>query len=125
MHDARVKFQCCGVEDAGRSAGDGTDYSPAKCVTFHPRRPWLLSGHADGAVRLWDHHDGRLLARLACHRGPVRAVACHGQRQLVVTGGDDTRVKVWSCEKGPDGVRCLFVLRGHEDYVRSVAFHDR
>ena len=36
-----------------------------------------------------------LFANLNCSLGPVRAVAFHPSRQLLCTGGDDYKIKVW------------------------------
>jgi coatomer subunit alpha len=74
------------------------------------------------------------------HLGPVRGVAFHPSRALLVTGGDDYKIKVWgqfsiialtlltlelTCflDIRPQGRRCLFTLHGHLDYVRTVQFH--
>ena len=35
------------------------------------------------------------LSHLECRLGPVRAVAIHPTRALLVTGGDDYKIKVW------------------------------
>lgn len=38
---------------------------------------------------------------------------------LIVSGGDDYKVKVWDYKLR----RCLFTLLGHLDYIRTVQFH--
>jgi coatomer subunit alpha len=70
--------------------------------------------------------------------GPVRAVAIHPSRPLLVTGGDDYKIKVWGksmpptyaltpcrpfLDLRPQNRKCLFTLHGHLDYVRTVQFH--
>jgi coatomer protein complex subunit alpha (xenin) len=71
------------------------------------------------------------------YQGPVRAVAIHPSRPLLVTGGDDYKIKVWgesmclsfgpphqsSPDLRPQNRKCLFTLHGHLDYVRTVQFH--
>ena len=71
------------------------------------------------------------------YEGPVRAVAIHPSRPLLVTGGDDYKIKVWgesmrlasgppyllSLDLRPQNRKCLFTLHGHLDYVRTVQFH--
>ena len=71
------------------------------------------------------------------YEGPVRAVAIHPSRPLLVTGGDDYKIKVWgelmrllsgppyllSPDLRPQNRKCLFTLHGHLDYVRTVQFH--
>ena len=43
--------------------------------------------------------------------GPVRAVAFHPSRALLVTGGDDYKIKVWGEYDGLVGFRPLIVSR--------------
>ena len=38
---------------------------------------------------------GVLVDRFEEHEGPVRGVAIHPSRALLVTGGDDYKIKVW------------------------------
>jgi WD40 repeat protein len=79
----------------------------------------------------------RQLGTYPCE-GPVRAVAIHPSRPLLVTGGDDYKIKVWGesirCnvdhslysrtpDLRPQNRKCLFTLHGHLDYVRTVQFH--
>lgn len=62
---------------------------------------------------------GTLLDRFDEHDGPVRGVDFHRVQPLIVSGGDDYRVKVWDYKLR----RCLFTLLGHLDYIRTVSFH--
>jgi WD40 repeat protein len=45
----------------------------------------------------------------------------HGSlsRHLLVSGGDDYKIKVWNYKLR----RCSFTLVGHLDYIRTVQFH--
>lgn len=62
---------------------------------------------------------GTLLDRFDEHDGPVRGVGFHYAQPLIVSGGDDYRIKVWDYKLR----RCLFTLLGHLDYIRTVSFH--
>ena len=85
-------------------------------LAFHPTRPLLAASLHNGSVQLWNYrmgvlvdrfeeHDGRVLMSiyscfcfsLSCVfiSGPVRGVHFHPSRPLLVTGGDDYKVKVW------------------------------
>lgn len=52
-------------------------------------------------VDRFDEHDGSYLVYSVCpsllmaFEGPVRGVAIHPTRPLLVTGGDDYKIKVW------------------------------
>lgn len=62
---------------------------------------------------------GTIYDRLDEHEGPVRGVDFHPTQPLLVSGGDDYRIKVWNHKTR----RCLFTLNGHLDYVRTTYFH--
>jgi len=63
---------------------------------------------------------GTLLDRFDEHDGPVRGVDFHKTQPLIVSGGDDYKIKVWDYKLR----RCLFTLLGHLDYIRTVQFHN-
>lgn len=63
---------------------------------------------------------GVLLERFDEHDGPVRGVDFHKVQPLIVSGGDDYKIKVWDYKLR----RCLFTLLGHLDYIRTVQFHN-
>ncbi|ORX97825.1 Coatomer, alpha subunit [Basidiobolus meristosporus CBS 931.73] len=90
-----------------------------KGLSFHPKRPWILSALHNGSVQLWDYRMGTLIERFEEHDGPVRGVSFHPTQPLFVSGGDDTKIKVWNLKTR----RCMFTLTGHLDYVRTVFFH--
>jgi WD40 repeat protein len=62
---------------------------------------------------------GTVIDRFEEHDGPVRGVDFHLHEPLIVTGGDDYKIKVWDYKLR----RCLFTLLGHLDYIRTVQFH--
>ncbi|ORX92865.1 coatomer protein alpha subunit [Basidiobolus meristosporus CBS 931.73] len=90
-----------------------------KGLSFHPKRPWILTSLHNGSVQLWDYRMGTLVERFEEHDGPVRGVAFHPTQPLFVSGGDDAKIKVWNLKTR----RCMFTLTGHLDYIRTVFFH--
>ncbi|KAJ3014266.1 UNVERIFIED_CONTAM: hypothetical protein HDU68_000356 [Siphonaria sp. JEL0065] len=96
-----------------------TKSNRVKALSFHPKRPWILSGLHNGSLQLWDYKIGTQVDRFDEHEGPVRGVAFHPTQPLFVSGGDDYKIKVWNWKQR----RCLFTLLGHLDYIRGVAFH--
>lgn len=60
-----------------------------------------------------------MIERFEEHDGPVRGVDFHLHEPLIVSGGDDYKIKVWDYKLK----RCLFTLLGHLDYIRTVQFH--
>ena len=51
--------------------------------------------------------------------GPVRGISFHKNQPLFVSGGDDYKVKGWNYKTK----KCIFTLKGHLDYIRTVYFH--
>ncbi|KAI8613530.1 coatomer WD associated region-domain-containing protein [Chytriomyces sp. MP71] len=97
-----------------------TKSNRVKALSFHPKRPWVLSGLHNGSLQLWDYKIGTLVDRFDEHEGPVRGVAFHPTQPLFVSGADDYKIKVWNWKQR----RCLFTLNGHLDYIRGVSFHN-
>lgn len=62
---------------------------------------------------------GTVIDRFEEHEGPVRGIDFHPRDPLIVSGGDDYKIKVWDYKLH----RCLFTLLGHLDYIRTVVFH--
>ena len=58
---------------------------------------WIISGGMDGWVRVWEGGELRLVGEWR-HDGGVRAVCWDSDRRLVLSGGDDECLRVWSSE---------------------------
>lgn len=96
-----------------------TKSARVKGLSFHPKRPWVLTSLHSGIIQLWDYRMCTLIDKFDEHDGPVRGICFHGQQPLFVSGGDDYKIKVWNYKLR----RCLFTLLGHLDYIRTTTFH--
>ncbi|CAM9824782.1 unnamed protein product, partial [Discosporangium mesarthrocarpum] len=67
---------------------------------------------------------GTPVSRFDEHDGPVRGVDFHKSQPLIVSGGDDYKIKARSGVWDYKLRRCLFTLLGHLDYIRTVQFHN-
>jgi WD40 repeat protein len=108
-----------------RSVGDGTR---------------LLSGGADGMVRLWNH-SGECIWQAQGHRGAVQSLAADYQSGRAVSAGADSLVKVWDIRSGqmvselrapythailtvalqPDGLQAAFAGKDDRILVMDIA----
>lgn len=112
-----------------------TKTARVKGLSFHPKRPWVLTSLHNGSVQIWDYRMGTVIDTYTEHDGmplcyddilftphcvgPVRGCAFHPTQPLFATCGDDNKIRVFNFQQK----KCLFTLTGHQDYIRSIAFH--
>ena len=84
--------------------------------------PVIISGSANGTVRVWRMADGTPVGEpLAGHDGGVYAVAAGtlpDGTPVIISGGDDGTVRVW---RMADGAPVGEPLAGHDGGVYAVA----
>ncbi len=111
------------IRDALRdlATGDGFDriltgpgaWVTALAVTSSGR---VVSGAADGTVRVWDLASGQCVHTLAGRVDLAQRMAVTPDSQHVVGGGDGGMVRVWELASG----RCVQTLGGHSAEVGAV-----
>lgn len=70
--------------------------SNVNAVDWSPDGLFLVSGHDDGTVRIWDTRTGAETNVIDAHNGPVWSVDWHPVEPLIASGGDDGVVVVWN-----------------------------
>jgi WD40 repeat protein len=100
------------IVEPARPVGPNPLYNPghrqevtAIAVTSHAGRPMIVSGGLDGTALVWDVFGTKQSYRLP-HPAGVRAVAATGakaKQNLVATGGEDGKVRVWNLSN-PDKI---------------------
>lgn len=69
--------------------------SPIRDMRVDEARDVIITGHDDGAVRLWRLRDFSLEGEHRLYRDYVRTLAWHGPGEHIAAGGDGDRVFVW------------------------------
>ncbi|KAI9893865.1 MAG: Small subunit (SSU) processome component [Vezdaea aestivalis] len=64
-------------------------------LTQNPSNAILNIGHQNGTVTLWSPNSTTALAKILCHRGPVRSTAVDRSGRYMVSTGQDLRMAVW------------------------------
>lgn len=81
----------------------------------------ILSGSADGTLKLWDAGTGAELLTFKGHAGPVTACAFSPDEETVLSGSEDGTLKLWRVETAIEQA----TLGGHTGPVRACAFSRR
>jgi WD40 repeat protein len=88
-------------------------------LAFRPGHAQLATATADGKVRLWAAEDpAHCLLALDAHPGGAASVAFSPDGKLLLSGGEDHRLKVWDADAG----KLLHELTGHRYPVTCVVF---
>jgi WD40 repeat protein len=68
-------------------------------------------------IRTLNGHDGSFMSRMG-DRGSVQGIVYSPQGDLIASGGDDKRVKMWDVETG----ECRHIWIGHTEEVLGVIY---
>uniref|UniRef100_A0A915Q571 Beta'-coat protein n=1 Tax=Setaria digitata TaxID=48799 RepID=A0A915Q571_9BILA len=93
------------------------------CVDYYHGgdRPYLVSGADDRLVKIWDYQNKTCVATLDGHAQNVSAVCFHPELPIIITGSEDSTVRLWhsstyrletTLNYGLERVWCIHALRG-------------
>ena len=85
---------------------------------FSPDGTKVVSGSADGTVRLWDVATGECEQTLVGHSDDVKSAGFSPDGTKVVSGSADSTVRLWNVATG----ECEQTLQGHSRAVGSAGF---
>jgi hypothetical protein len=126
--DVATRFQS--ASEIAEALAPFSDPSSLPAARKHPtRRRWLLAATGLGiatvggfiAVHRWLFPSVPLAEEVHCfrgHAGPVQSVAISPDGNLILSGGDDRTMRLWSVEAGEEVRR----FPEHEHWVGCVAF---
>ncbi|CAJ0579930.1 unnamed protein product, partial [Mesorhabditis spiculigera] len=93
------------------------------CVDYYHGgdKPYLISGADDHLIKIWDYQNKTCVQTLDGHTQNVSAVAFHPELPLIITGSEDSTVRLWhsgtyrletTLNYGLDRVWCISAHRG-------------
>ncbi len=105
-------------EETARLLGSTTsDPAYIRTITFSTDGSLLVSGGADGKIRVWEIETGRELSSFAGHDGLVLSLAFSPDGKYLASGGSDTTVRLWEWEDK----HLLSIWTGHSDSVSALS----
>uniref|UniRef100_F1KTB4 Beta'-coat protein n=1 Tax=Ascaris suum TaxID=6253 RepID=F1KTB4_ASCSU len=93
------------------------------CVDYYHGgdKPYLISGADDRLVKIWDYQNKTCVATLDGHAQNVSAVCFHPELPIIITGSEDSTVRLWhsstyrletTLNYGLERVWCIHALKG-------------
>jgi len=70
--------------------------SEVLCLALNNLEACLLAGSNNGEMRIWDASTGSLIKTVRAHAGNVNTIHVIADDKLVVSGGEDGKLKLWN-----------------------------
>jgi len=98
--------------------------SPVRCGKFLSCQGLVVVGDDEGSISLYDMKGQLVSAQLKPHQDFVRCLDCDPSSGLILSGSDDTTIKLWKVSDGKQNKELILVrtFTGHLRYVMSVSF---
>lgn len=98
---------------------EGTQGGAINVLVSTPDGKKLLSGGANGIVKVWDIDSAKMVKEVAdVHKGGVTAIVITPDGKTIITAGADKTVKLWSA----DGKLLKTVEKAHEEAVTALLY---
>lgn len=89
-------------------------------IAFHPTDPGKLAiGYKDGSVKVWNWHTETVLADIVAHVENVGALAWVDHGRYLVSGGQESYLRVWDMTKEGGQLVQTLGLNGTVHYVAA------
>lgn len=120
---------CTGLESGSFFLHDLPDFNlihslnmsdhPISSVAFNPTGDWIALGAArSGQLLVWEWHSESYVMKQHGHLNNMSCVNYSPDGRFLVTGGEDSKVKVWNSSSG----FCFVTFTEHKSGVTGVTF---
>lgn len=116
--DGKIKVWAIEREDEPLRVLEG-HVGPIWDIDFQESNEWIVSGGADGTVRVWRTNESCPFYTFQFHSTAVHSVAISADGKSVASGSVDGHIRVWDMEKGE---KSLAEFRAHSDGVTCLSF---
>lgn len=89
------------------------------CVKFAYNDNYVYSADEHGIIKRWDLNGQSGCSTFYGHMKSVRTLDFHPYGEYVVSGSNDTTVRLWDVRKEN---QCIYKYRGHIANINSVKF---
>ena len=73
-------------------------------------KPYLISGADDRLIKIWDYQNKACVATLDGHAHNVSAVCFHPELPIIITGSEDSTVRIWHANTNRQVFQLIFSL---------------
>ena len=96
----------------------GNNKSPVERLCFDTDEQNVVSGAANGSLKVFDLNEGRLARSLGGHKVNVSSIQYHPYGEFIVSGSNDASMKVWDVRNKT----CIQTYTGHDKDLTCVRF---
>ncbi|MHA1310801.1 MAG: hypothetical protein ACTSQO_07695 [Candidatus Helarchaeota archaeon] len=95
-----------------------TNQNFIKTISVSPDGRYIISGHWDNIIKIFDIQTCRCTKILENHSDSIYSIAFSPDNKYFASSSFDKTIKIWELETG----KCIKNFKGHNDCVNSVIF---